>query len=129
MKVYLAGPIDHCTDAEASDWRETCKKRLGEENCLDPMRRDYRGREHLYREIVELDLADVDRCDVVLANCWKGGWGTPMEIMYAWMNDIPILVVVPPDLPFVSPWLQYHAQDIYTSLDNALTNIEAGLYG
>jgi nucleoside 2-deoxyribosyltransferase len=129
VKIYLAGPIDGCDDAEASDWRELCKKRLGAENCLDPMSDDYRGREHLYAEIVHKDLDLINQCDLVLANCWKKGWGTPMEIMYSYLNDIPVVVVVPPDLPFVSPWLVYHAKDIYTSVDAALTNVEAGLYG
>jgi hypothetical protein len=43
MKVYLCGPINGCTDSECIDWRAAAKKRLSD--TIDPMRRDYRGRE------------------------------------------------------------------------------------
>lgn len=129
MKIYLAGPIDHCNDSEAIDWREQAKKRLGEENCLDPMRRDYRGREHLYSEIVSQDLNDIDGSDVVLANCWQPGFGTAMEILYASLNEKTVIVVVDPDSPFVSPWLRYYATTVYGSLDTVLNDLADGIYG
>lgn len=67
MKVYLCGPINGCTDQECKDWREAVKARLPE--TLDPMRRDYRGKEtESYREIVELDKRDVEAAGVILVN-------------------------------------------------------------
>lgn len=111
--VYLAGPINMCTDAEARNWREDAKLVLGAENCLDPMRRDYRGREaENYQAIVEADKDDIWSSKIVLANCWKPGWGTPMEIHYAWSNYKPVVAVVPPDSK-PSPWLLYHAHVFY----------------
>jgi nucleoside 2-deoxyribosyltransferase len=130
VKIYLAGPIDGCTDSEAQDWRDVAKKKLGEDKCLDPMRRDYRGRtDQCYTEIVMQDLDDIDQSDIILANCWRAGWGTPMEIFYnRYVNDRPVLAVVQPDT-MVSPWLRYYASTIYYSLDQALDDLAAGIYG
>jgi nucleoside 2-deoxyribosyltransferase len=84
------------------------------------MRRDYRGREgdHV-REIVELDLVDIDGSDVVLANCANPSWGTAMEIRYAWETRKSVHAVVPPGRP-VSPWLRYHCAGIHEDLDAAI---------
>lgn len=43
MKVYLCGPINGCTDDQCKNWREAAKQVLSD--TVDPMRRDYRGRE------------------------------------------------------------------------------------
>lgn len=118
LLVYLCGPIDGCTDDEATEWRNRVKSVLGEDHCLDPMRRDFRGVEDDHvNEIVESDKRDIYASDVVLANCWKASWGTPMEVYLAWYAGIPVIAVVPEGSK-VSPWLQYHAQ-VVTSLDSA----------
>ena len=119
MIFYLAGPIAGCTDEEANDWRSYVKSRVGEENCLDPMRRDYRGHENDYAaEIVAADRKDIEDSDIVLANCWKVSWGTAMEIFYAHSIGKRVLAVVPAFLP-VSPWV-FHHSEVYTSLEEAL---------
>ena len=123
MRVYLCGPINGCTDEECKDWREMVKKELGEENCLDPMRRDYRGREHTcYVEIVELDKLDILQCDYVLVNFDKPSVGTAMEILFAWMNHIPVFVVRK-DGTIVSPWLRYHTTQFFSSFESAVEEI------
>lgn len=120
MITYLAGPIAGCTDNEANLWRTLAKQELGEENCLDPMRRDYRGKEdECVDEIVELDKEDIQNSDVVIANCWKAGWGTPMEIFYAHSLDMPVIAVVPRDSK-VSPWLIYHTVAIVHDVHEAV---------
>lgn len=123
--VYLAGGINGCTDDEAVAWREYVKDILGEANCLDPMRRDYRGREDAaYQEIVEGDIADIDGSWIIIANCWQKSWGTPMEIFYAARDcGIPVLAVVPMDAS-ISPWLRYHTTLCY-SLDEAIARVRA----
>ena len=124
MITYLAGPINGCTDDEANNWRDLAKKRLGDENCLDPMRRDYRGIEdESVNEIVHGDLTDIENSYVMLANCWQVSWGTAMEIRYAYDIGLRVIAVLPPDTR-VSPWLRYHAE-IFYSLDAALDVIEA----
>lgn len=130
MKIYLAGPIDGCTDSEAEDWRTYVKQELGEDNCLDPLRRDYRGNVKGNEEIiVNNDLDDIDDADIILANCWKPGWGTPMEIFYVgFLTNKPVLSVVP-DVDNVSPWLTYFSNKLYESLAEAVKDIQEGVYG
>lgn len=121
--LYLCGPINGCTDAEANDWRTYVKGRWAGPT-LDPMRRDYRGREHeAVREIVELDKADVLASGIVLANCPKPSAGTSMEILFAWENGVPVVAVVPEGAP-VSPWIRYHSAHVVHSLSDALAACE-----
>lgn len=122
--VYLAGPIMGCTDEEAHTWREITKEQIGVVNCLDPMRRDYRGREDEYAdEIVRLDEADIRASRLVLANCWTPSSGTSMEIMYAWEWSVPVIAMLPPGAK-VSPWIRYHSQLIVPSLHDAISEIK-----
>lgn len=114
MRVYLAGPINGCDDGQAKDWRAWVGQKLPDHTMVDPMVRDYRGVEDIeYVNIVELDKADIDSCDVVLANCWQPSWGTAMELHYAHTVQVPIYVVVPAGMR-VSPWLRYHAEVVST---------------
>ena len=122
-KVYLCGPINGCTDEECKDWREAMKVRFPQ--AIDPMRRDYRGKEaESYREIVELDKIDVERADVVLVNYDKPSVGTSMEVYHAWLKHVPVIVVCRPET-VISPWLRYHSTKIVHSFDDAAAWIEA----
>lgn len=123
MKFYLAGPINGCTDDEAINWRDLAKSLVGAENCIDPMRRDYRGKEdESVNEIVQGDLEDINNSDVVVANCWQMSWGTAMEIHYAGEHGIPVIAILPKDAR-VSPWLRYFTEGITHTIGDAL---EAG---
>jgi len=116
--VYLCGPINGCTDSEAKDWREFVKTKLP--NTVDPMRRDYRGREDdNVNEIVEGDKADINLCSHLLVNYDKTSGGTSMEILYAWERDIPVIVVAAPESR-ISPWLRYHSTEIVHSFAEAI---------
>lgn len=121
MKVYLCGPINGCTDSECNDWRSFAKLRFPD--AIDPMARDYRGREaESYREIVELDKLDVRNCDVVLANCPKPSVGTSMEVFYAWQLGRPVVAVAE---GAISPWLRYHATKVCVTVREAVEWIES----
>ena len=100
------------SDSECKDWRETAKELLNHET-IDPMRRDYRGKEaDNCDEIVLGDLADIKGCDFLLVNATKPSWGTAMEIVYARFMDKTI-VAFTGDSP-VSPWLAYHCHTFKT---------------
>lgn len=126
MRVYLCGPINGCTDAEAIDWRSAVKQSVLAEwrtVFVDPMKRDYRGKEaDSYREIVDLDKRDVRSVDVVLVNYVKPSVGTAMEVFYAWTLGKPVVLWCAPDA-VLSPWLRYHSTSIVHSLDDAVTKI------
>lgn len=120
--VYLAGPINDCTDAEAMDWRtEATASLAGEYRVLDPMRRDYRGREAEHvTELVEGDKADIRASDVVLVNADRPTWGTAMEVQYAHDQGKRVVAFCAGS---VSPWLRYHAE-VYPSYTVALAAVE-----
>jgi hypothetical protein len=124
--IYVAGPINGATDAEANDWRSAVKESAGSwADVLDPMRRDYRGREdESVKEIVLGDKADIERSDYVIAYCPKPSVGTSMEVLLCWDQCIPCFVVVPDGVP-VSPWLRFHATDVVPTVADALLRIRA----
>ena len=135
MMVYLAGPINGCTEDECTNWREEVVKKvhmLLEEKeqkdflTLDPMRRDFRGKEGDHtEEIVEGDLVDIQNSSLVLANTWQYTVGTSMEIFYAkHVLRKKVLIIHPPGKS-VSPWLKYHSDFIVNDLDSAAAVIVA----
>ena len=125
--IYLCGPINGCSDDEATTWRERVKAYLrtgGRAWTRDPMDRDYRGHEAAaYREIVELDKRDVRESDAVLVNYSKPSIGTAMEILYAWEIGKPVVLWVDladADLAPLSPWLRYHSTTIVYTFEDAM---------
>lgn len=142
--VYLAGPINDTSDAEAMDWRKYVADALPRSIAvLDPMARDYRGVEDThFEEIVDADVADIADSDVVLAFCPKPSVGTSMEVFMAFTGyhrrrpqshsgygrvagpeyRAVVVVVVPEGAP-VSPWLAYHCDRLFRSLTEAVEYI------
>lgn len=120
MKGYLAGAINGMSDAEANGWRGEAKALMPEVEWLDPMRRDYRGREaENVEDIVRGDLADIAACDVLLVYAVRPSWGTAMEVVYAHQMGKHIVVVC--ERP--SPWLLYHSTITVRSLADAASHI------
>lgn len=121
MATYLCGGINGLSDADCRDWRETAKANLRTET-LDPMRRDYRGKEDdSVNEIVAGDLEDIGQSKYVLVNATRPSWGTAMEIVYAYQAK-KCIVTVTGDGP-VSPWLKYHSTFLCLSLAQAINTI------
>lgn len=115
--IYLCGPINGCTNSECSDWRESVK--TWGFKTLDPMRRDYRGKEQdCVKEIVELDKIDVVNSDIILVNYVKPSVGTSMEILYAFERG-KLIIVVSDKNTTISPWVKYHSQFIVNSFKEA----------
>lgn len=123
--LYLCGPINGRSDAEVLRWREFVK-RIWIGRCIDPMRRDYRGKEQepgVAADIVLSDIEDIKNCDVVLAYFDRPSVGTSMEIFYAKsVLKKPVIVVDASDKP-LSPWLTYHADYITRHVSVALAYI------
>lgn len=117
--LYLCGPINGCTDAECVNWREHVKT-LWSGRTLDPMRRDYRGKEaESFRDIVELDKVDVAQSDALIVNYDRPSVGTSMEILWAFERGKFIVVVTRPDA-VISPWLRYHSHRIVHSFEDGV---------
>lgn len=121
MKIYLAGPINGCTDEQANGWRSQAKAIHAD--VLDPMARDYRGKEsENVTDIVEGDKADIDSCDAVLVWFERPSVGTAMEILYAWERGKPVAVVDVSGKP-LSPWIRYHATSTHKELADAIRTL------
>jgi nucleoside 2-deoxyribosyltransferase len=121
-RVYLAGPIFQQTDAVCNDWRAKFKA-CEMFDWLDPMSRDYRGREdECVSEIVENDKDDIDSCAAIVARVDPVSAGTSMEILWAWLNHSPVIVIR--GTGRVSPWVRYHATDICANEEAALQKLK-----
>lgn len=119
--TYLCGGINGLSDSDARDWREFAKANLSTPT-LDPMRRDYRGREdESVKEIVIGDLADINESAYVLVNATKPSWGTAMELFYAASKCKTVIAWVKPGP--VSPWLRYFSHEIHETLEAAISAI------
>jgi len=118
-KLYLAGAMFGLDEAESRTWREDVKRKLaGRFECLDPMRRDYRGRELEHAaEIVEKDLADIRVADALLIMAERTSWGTACEMYQAHLWGKTIVAVCSGR---IAPWLHYHSTQVSASLDEAI---------
>lgn len=120
--VYLAGPINGCTDEEARGWREAAKTALGRPFLFsDPMVRDYRMAEEEYaEEIVGGDLYDIRNAHVILVNATRPSWGTAMEVVYARQAGKWIVAFGTTE---PSPWLASHVDVLVLTLGDAVLAI------
>lgn len=124
MKVYLAGPIFGCEDKEAKEWRSIATAYLDTE-VLNPMDRDYRGREDAHAQAIVLrDKEAIKAADTVLVMASRPSWGTAMEVLYASDARKWIIAVVPEGAP-VSPWLRYHVDNVVPTLVAAIKMINS----
>lgn len=124
MLVYLAGPINGCSDEEVSAWRRRAALALCDHGAhvLDPSSVDWRGRECSVppASIVEADLRLIQQADVVLAGVWRDSAGTSMELWHATQVLGKPAVVWSPRTS-ISPWISYCAHSVHSDLDKAIS--------
>lgn len=126
MKVYLCGGINGLSDADCKDWRDASKKAFNSAGIefLDPMRRDYRGKElESVNEIVMGDLEDIEQCDCILVNASRASWGTAMEVALASTMDHNPLIFGFGAGQQPSPWLVFHCTHLFDNLPEAINCI------
>jgi hypothetical protein len=141
ITIYLAGPINSCTDAECNDWRTEAKKFFTHLNVaslitgsetvtriLNPMRRDYRGVETdpgISHKIVKgdkTDIAAIAASDILLVYSPKPSYGTAMEIYLAYEQNKWVVVVNNDFHP--SPWLVEHSDYLVPTFEEAFEKIK-----
>lgn len=122
--VYLCGGINGLSDSACKDWREVAKSLL-EMPTLDPMRRDYRGREDdCVDEIVDGDIEDIRISKYVLVNATKPSWGTAMEVRIA-KAERGLKVASFVGDAVVSPWLRKHSTFIAKTVEEACAEVNS----
>jgi len=143
--VYLAGPVRFADDGEgglALGWRDRFEARFGDRfEVRNPLSKynvpldDLRIKPGISNpndettvgvdELVRNDKQMIEGADVVLVG-YKPvrSVGTPMEVMYAYERDIPV-VLWGRDGDFdLSPWYKYHVDFALGSMDDAVEWIE-----
>lgn len=121
--IYLCGPINGRSDDECMSWRAEAT-RLWSGPVMDPMRRDYRGRESLCaNEIVSGDMEDIRASCGLLVFFDKPSVGAAMEVFFAKaVLGLPVVVINAHGGP-VSPWLQYHSDAIVVGIKDGVTKL------
>jgi nucleoside 2-deoxyribosyltransferase len=128
-RLYLAGPISSCSTLdEANSFREKAKNLLAlhDIGTINPLRGKIEDMKYSYRpaEIVQRDKMDIRRADGILVDMTEPDHpyiGTSMEIMYAHHLEKPVFVVT--DWAKDHYWIQYHATQIFESLEDAVEYI------
>ncbi len=94
---------------------------------IDPAGRWYGGSYEFLtpqqrHQLVDIDLADIAKCDVILACVWKPSSGTAMELVYGkqWRK---LVVTVVPSMN-VSPWIDCHSDVVFSGLGEACAYIK-----
>lgn len=127
--VYLAGPIQHSDDS-GKGWREKVQDMTSSVNFVNPHDKyehdgvdDYDDVDASIEEIVELDKHMVLDSDALLVKEEDvPSRGTPMELQLAWTFNIPTIVVY--EGTKLSAWVEYHADEVFTSLYSAVEHLE-----
>src|SRR6478672_11223224 len=114
-RVYLAGP------PFADEYRSRAAALVSAAGLepVDPMRRDFRGGTVGHEaEIVEGDLADIDSCEVVLADFTRPDEGTAMEAWYA--HGAGKRVIAYTGGQWAHPWTVYVSESVHADLEDAV---------
>jgi nucleoside 2-deoxyribosyltransferase len=132
-KIFIAGPIQGMENEQA--YRQIIGKicaRLGCET-IDPWLREkiiYRKDEPCWwrkvpaSDFVERDIADVEKCDVLIAYLPQLSAGACMELFYAKRKGKKVIVVS--DMACLSPWIVVHSDVIvkrFEELEDALKQV------
>jgi nucleoside 2-deoxyribosyltransferase len=129
--VYLAGAIDGQPADQVTCWRRKAVQVLKENgfSVIDPTEGKDMTAFYDPRDIVETDLENVDRADILLVEMNTPGHayiGTAIEIRRAWEQGKPIICWG--TVNRASYFLLYHTSAIYDTLDEALGVIVNGNY-
>lgn len=90
LSIYLAGPISHCSPKQRNEWRKVAKDELSKKghSCIDPA-------EHELGWTPYVEIMEIDKSDVVLANLWRESIGTVIGIVQARRMGKPVILIDP----------------------------------
>jgi len=124
-RVYLAGYT------QETEYREHVKKYWGYHiDAFDPMTDiecDWtNGSPSVedYFHIVDEEKATIETSDVVVAYIRRFTIGTSMEILHAYNNNIPVLIIAPNEKTERDLWLAYHSTKFFRTIDECFNYIK-----
>lgn len=122
-KIALEGPINKCSDAQATGWRERAIAELGDVFSFhNPMDFDCRGKEgELRAALVRFDETGMASSDFALMDAEKPGWGTAVALQFLYAMHKPVFAVCSSDTP--SPWLVDRSTRIFKTWDEAFAHL------
>ncbi len=132
-KVFISGPIQGMESKQ--DYRQIIGGICARLNCeaIDPWLREkiiYRKDEPCWwnnvpaEDFVGRDLADIEKCDVLVAYLPRLSAGACMELFYAKRKGKKTVVVS--DMACLSPWIVVHSDAIvkrFEELEDALRQL------
>jgi len=138
--VYLAGPMEDCSETHMKGWREYMRFELEDSGikCLDPTRRvsfhdqlgehiqDITKTTNICKRIFKQDLQDIANSRIVVADVRRGsgrGTGTSMELMFAHTKN-KIIILWADENDFVHPFYEAMATEKHYKLSDVLTAVE-----
>ena len=123
MKVYLAGPIEICSEDEILVWRNYVETKLGNFDIITP--KYHLGSDS---EIFENTKTNVEECDIVFAHLPKAinerraSYGTIFEVAYGHALKKRVIVISDDEFVHNHPVMN-QISEMYYSLDAALLSI------
>jgi hypothetical protein len=90
ITAYLAGPVSNCNPKQRTEWRKQMKlglKKLGHK-FIDPA-------EHIDNWTPLMELVEIEKCDLVIANIWRESIGTALGIFQARRLGKPVILIDP----------------------------------
>ena len=129
LDIYLAG---HSLEVE---YRSYSKEKYGDVlNVIDPMfengaiidvEKKTVELTKTITEVVENDKALISKCHIIVAYIRKITFGTTMEILHAFNSNVPVYVILHPDVEHLrnDVWLFYHTTKFFNSIDTCFNYI------
>lgn len=74
-------------------------------------------------KIVECDKNAIIQCDILVAYIQKPSFGTIMEILHSYNNQIPVYVINPDGTLVNDVWLKYHTMRFFETIDECFDYI------
>lgn len=124
MRVYLAGPIEICTEEEIFLWRQYVSSKVGDNiEIITP-------KYHLGSagEIFEDTKTNVEMCDVVFAHLPKAinerraSYGTIFEISYGYALKKRVMIISDDEFVHKHPVMN-HLAEMFYGLDSAIADL------
>lgn len=122
LTIYLAGY------SKESEYRRIVKEKYGQFfTLIDPMDFEIEqvvksmAVEDACHLVIRRDKEMIIGSDILVAYINRPSFGTIMEIMFAYMNNIPVYIINENGQWINDLWLYYHATELFNSIESCFT--------